>query len=92
MFDASNLNLMFWNADGLSKKLNELLNLLSNHSIDILAVSETRLTSTMVLDTPGYICYRQDKHPGRGKGQGVATNTGNKIYGGYWHSTFDLIT
>lgn len=72
MFDASNLNLMFWNADGLSKKLNELLNLLSNHSIDILAVSETRLTSTMVLDTPGYICYRQDKHPGRGKGQGVA--------------------
>lgn len=72
MFDSTDLNLMFWNADGIHKKLHELLNLLLDKSIDILAVSETRLTNAIILDTPGYTCYRQDKHPSSGKGQGVA--------------------
>lgn len=63
---------MYWNADGIRSQIHDLLDLLLDLSIDILAVNETRLSTNALLNTPGYVCYRQDKHPNNGKGQGVA--------------------
>lgn len=62
---------MYWNADGIRLKIDELMDLLLDLSIDIVAISETRLSPNACLDTPGYTLYRQDKHA-NGKGQGVA--------------------
>lgn len=66
------LNFLSWNADGLRSKIHELMDLVvSALSIDIIAVCETKLTSNINLDLPGFVCYRQDKHSS-GRGQGVA--------------------
>lgn len=44
---------------------------MSDLSIDVVAVSETRLSKRINLNISGYTCYRNDKHHS-GKGQGVA--------------------
>lgn len=71
MSNSNELRLIHWNADGVDKKQSELLHLLINLSVDVLAISETRLSSRSILNLPGYICYRNDKHS-NGKGQGTA--------------------
>lgn len=66
------LNFLSWNADGLRCKIDELLDLaVSDLLVDIIAICETRLSPQSKLVTPGFTCYRQDKHHS-GRGQGVA--------------------
>lgn len=65
------LKIIYWNADGIRNKRLELLDLLHHLSIDIVAISETRLSSNVNFELPGYQCYRNDKNH-LGKGQGVA--------------------
>lgn len=66
------LKLLSWNADGVKNKKGELLDLaVSDLSVDVIALSETRLPLDAPFDIPGYICYRKDKHDD-GRGQGVA--------------------
>lgn len=67
----SRLTILSWNADGLRGKRCELMDLVSDLSINLLAICETRLTSNIKLNFPGFVCYRADKHPS-GRGQGVA--------------------
>lgn len=64
--------MLSWNADGLRRKVQELLDLVvSALFVDIVAVCETKLTPQISLHTPGFSCYRKDKHH-TGRGQGVA--------------------
>lgn len=67
----NSLRVIYWNADGIGSKQNELLDLVSEMSVDVVAICETRLTQRINLHLPGYACYRKDKHPS-GRGQGVA--------------------
>lgn len=62
---------MYWNADGIGAKQSELLDLVSDLSVDVVAICETRLPQRIDLNFPGYACYRNDKLPS-GRGQGVA--------------------
>lgn len=78
MCDPNKLKIMYWNADGLRLKIEELSDLLLERSIDIVAVSETRLSPTAFIEIPGYVIYREDKHTS-GKGQGVALVVRNDI-------------
>jgi hypothetical protein len=72
MSKSKGLRLLSWNADGVRGKIHELLDFaVHSVSVDIIAVCETRLTSSIPLKTPGFVCYRQDKHSS-GRGQGVA--------------------
>lgn len=48
-----------------------MLDLAVNKPFDIVALCETRISNNITLNTPGYTCYRQDKHRS-GRGQGVA--------------------
>lgn len=71
MYRTQNIRILYWNADGIRSKITELLDLVSELSIDIVALSETRISPHFNLHTPGFTCYRQDKKPD-GHGQGVA--------------------
>lgn len=72
MSNASELRILYWNADGIHKKQQELLDLaVSDLNVDIIALNETRLTGRLTLKIPGFSCYRIDQHP-NGSGQGVA--------------------
>lgn len=80
------LRIIHWNADGVRTKIGELLDL-STHMLnaDLIAISETRLAVSASLNTPGYVCYRKDKHT-NGRGQGVALLVKRDII----HSTLTL--
>lgn len=71
MYDTVNLRLLYWNADGIRRKITELQDLVSALDIDIIALCETRISHNVSLKTPGFHCYRQDKLA-EGRGQGVA--------------------
>lgn len=70
-FNVMGLRILFWNADGVHNKQSELENLVSDLNIDIIALNETRLTGRLVLQIPGFSCYRADRRSD-GAGQGVA--------------------
>lgn len=79
MFDSAELRLLSWNSDGVRLKIHELLDLaVSVLSVDIIGICETRLTPNSMLVTPGFTCYRQDKHL-TGRGQGVAILVRNNL-------------
>lgn len=63
--------MLHWNADGVNGKRHELLGLVSDLSIDVIALNETKLTQRINFNLPKYACHRSDKHPS-GSGQGVA--------------------
>ncbi|VVC92739.1 unnamed protein product [Leptidea sinapis] len=82
------LQLLYWNADGVHKKQQELADLaVSVLNVDIIALCETRLTNRLKLNIPGFYCYRQDKHCS-GTGQGVAILVRSDIP----HSTLPIPT
>lgn len=60
------------------------MNLVSALDVDIMAISETRLSPNVSLATPGYALYRQDKHSS-GRGQGVALLVRQNIVHSYFH-------
>lgn len=67
----NDLRVLYWNADGIRTKILELVDLVSDLAVDVVAICETRLGRNVNLVIPGFKCYRQDKHPSGG-GQGVA--------------------
>lgn len=72
MFDTNELRLLYWNADGVRKKLTELADLaVGDLSSDIIAISETILSPQVPIHLPGYCCYRQDKLGSRGQGVAI---------------------
>lgn len=56
------LNILFWNAQGISKKLKEFIDRLRVEEIDIACISESHLTNNMTLpDIPNYHVIRHDR-------------------------------
>lgn len=53
---------MYWNAQGLNKKLNELSDVLTKEDIDVACICETHLTDKMTItNPPGYHVIRNDR-------------------------------
>lgn len=62
----NNLKILSWNANGIKMKINEL-QALSNHlKIDIILLSETRISPSTKLKMPNYHTYRNDIPPKKG--------------------------
>ena len=63
------LQLMQWNAKGISEKITELLTFNHRNNVNIAAVQETKLTNkTKPLKTPGWAAVRLDRHKNEGDG------------------------
>ena len=63
------LQLMQWNANGISGKITELLTFLHSNNVNIAAIQETKLTNkTKPLKTPGWTAERLDRHKNKGSG------------------------
>lgn len=57
------LRILFWNANGIEHKINELSALTVKNKLDVILLSETRLLPNKHLKIPNYITYRTDKTP-----------------------------
>lgn len=66
-----NINIVYWNANGLPNKVIELPNFLATRNIDILLISESKLNANIHCNIYGYRCYRKDRD-GNTRGGGVA--------------------
>ncbi|KAK3751631.1 hypothetical protein RRG08_012692 [Elysia crispata] len=58
------LKILQWNAEGISKKKDALLNRLSEHKIDIACIQETHLSDKYRFSMRGYQCMRMDRAEG----------------------------
>lgn len=56
-----NLNIAFWNANGLQDKIQELTYFLEKYKIDIMLLSETKLTNKIKIKIKNYKVYRKDR-------------------------------
>ena len=61
-----NLKILFWNANGINHKLNELHSLALQLKADIILLNETRLHPYTRLHIPNFYTYRNDLPPARG--------------------------
>ena len=63
------LQLMHWNANGISGKITELLTFLHSNNVNIAAIQETKLTNkTNPLRSPGWADVQLDRHKNNGDG------------------------
>jgi len=58
---ATEIKLLNWNANGLSKNTEELEELIVKRNIDIALINETHLNKTKTITLPGMITYRSDR-------------------------------
>lgn len=56
----TNLKILHWNANGISKRINELSALASSIKLDIILIGETHLKPNLTLKIPNYFTYRND--------------------------------
>ena len=54
-------NIIFWNANGIRYKTDELMQIMSSHKADIALISETRLSVNIRISIPGFSIYRNDR-------------------------------
>ena len=74
----SNLNILYWNANGIRNQIDEFYDLLESNFIHVACVNETHLKSNLALNSnPNYFFYRLDRTD-RPKG-GVAIIIKNSI-------------
>ena len=63
------LRLMQWNANGIIRKITELLTFIHSNNVNIAAIQETKLTNkTKPLKTPGWAAVRLDRNNNKGGG------------------------
>ena len=63
------LQLVHWNANGISGKITELLTFLHSNNVNLAAIQETKLTNkTKPFKTPGWAAVRLDRHKNKGGG------------------------
>lgn len=62
----SSLKIVHWNANGITKRINELGAFTFTNKPDIILLNETHLKSNQSLKIPNYITYRNDLLPIRG--------------------------
>ena len=68
MASTKNLKILQWNANGLSNKIDELNVLATDKDVDIVAISETKLTKSKQVYMPGWSIYRKDRNDRLGGG------------------------
>ena len=69
----NNINITFWNANGLKSRFDELCDYLSRYKVDIALLTETWLSVDDKLKyNSKYLVYRLDRSPVYGKRGGVA--------------------
>ena len=73
------LKILQWNAEGISKKKDALLNRLSEHKIDMACIQETHLSEKYRFTMRGYQCMRMDRAEGT---KGRCHNCGLKLHPG----------
>jgi hypothetical protein len=56
-----NLTIVTWNSNGVGNKLGSLTDFLETHKVDIMAISETKLTPTNKVRLRNYVVHRQDR-------------------------------
>uniref|UniRef100_A0A2S2NJB5 Putative RNA-directed DNA polymerase n=1 Tax=Schizaphis graminum TaxID=13262 RepID=A0A2S2NJB5_SCHGA len=56
----SNLKIVHWNANGITRKTNELSAFISTYKPDIILLNETHLKPNLSLKIPNFITYRND--------------------------------
>ena len=57
------LKIVFWNANGLNPKLNELSAFINQNKIDIVLIGETKLNPSTKIKIRNYHLYRTDAIP-----------------------------
>jgi len=67
-----NINIMQWNCQGLRNKKNEILHMINEQNISIVALQETKLWNNCEIRVPRFNCYRKDGHFNRTPHGGVA--------------------
>lgn len=72
------LNIMYWNANGIKSKKQELLIFLKEQNIDIALINETHLRGTDKLSLYPFIVYRKDRSDRAGGGVLVAIKSNIK--------------
>lgn len=73
----NNLIIAHWNADGFRNKIQELKDFLTEHTIDIMSINETKLNTKTTINIFGYNIERWDRPVSRGGGVALIIN--NKI-------------
>ena len=63
----SNLQILLWNSNGTTHKLNELQALVLRLKIKIILLNETRLSPSAKLHIPNYFTYKNDLPSMRGQ-------------------------
>ncbi|TDG38233.1 hypothetical protein AWZ03_015345, partial [Drosophila navojoa] len=77
--NGNSYKIAFWNASGVSNKINEVELFIQRLKIDIMMVVETRVTpGTTTLDVPGYVTYTATNQQSHRRG-GVAILVRNSI-------------
>ena len=71
----NNLNILNWNAYGISNKKLELYNFLREKDINIACISETRLKPDINFTLPGFKVYRHDRTTNIGGGVALILKT-----------------
>lgn len=65
------LNIVLWNANGLRHKMSELIHFLSIYKVDIMCISETKLTDIDRIKIRHFSVHRQDRTQRRGGGVAI---------------------
>lgn len=62
------IKIIFWNANGISRKIKEFRNFLGTHKPEIVGITETKLKRRSAPDIAGYKCIWRNRPNGRGGG------------------------
>lgn len=57
------LNIMFWNCNGITNRTEELQAFIKNHNIHIIFLGETRLSPNKKFSIPNFHAYSSDRTP-----------------------------
>ena len=79
-----NLKIALWNANSVGNKIGELTHFLNTHKIDIIAISETKLTNEHTLAIRNYTTYRTDRTRSGGGSSTHQKRTYRSSYGTEW--------
>ncbi|KFM70425.1 RNA-directed DNA polymerase from mobile element jockey, partial [Stegodyphus mimosarum] len=69
----STVNIITWNANGLSRKINELRDFVSEHSPELLFLQEHKLSPSSPISIPNYCVYRSNRAIGANRQRGGGT-------------------
>lgn len=65
------LAVVTWNSNGIKNKIAHLINFLETHKVDIMLLTETKLTQADKIKIKGYTFYRQDRPNSTGGGVAI---------------------